>query len=815
MRRPLVIIALLYAGGILVGNLFAVPPVILVSAALGLAVATSLWSSARAWLLYPLMFFAGWSCFAVSTAVIFPKDLRRILGTHPQIATLRGLLTETPSVRFHERGDRTTIRTLAHVRVSAIQLQHQDWEPATGLIVVGTAGTTSNLFGGQTVEITGAASRPKPALAEGLFDYRSYLERLGIFYELQASSEQDWQIISSPAKPPLADRFREWGKRALARGLPCEDEALRLEWALTLGWKPALTEEVSEPFIRAATYHIFAVDGLRMAIVFGIVFGLLRVLGVPRAAAGVVLLPLIWFYVALTGWPASAIRATVMLTIIIFSWALKRPTDLINSLFAAALIILIWQPQQLFQAGFQLSFFVVLCLVLTVPILQDLTKRALAPDPLLAPHLRRQWPVLAVKAAHFFRDTLLTSFAAWVGALPLVAYYFHIVTPVSTPANLLAVPLCGFVLASNLASLLLAGWLPAGAELFNHAGWALMQCIRISSEWFAELPTAYYYVSAPALFTTCLYYFALLALVTGWLFAQPGRNWKIILLGIAIACWLGQAWHQSTLTTIRILPANGAAAIYFDAPGVKNDVLIDCGNENYVESVTKTFLRSQGVNRLSNLLLTQSDVRHMGGMQTIQELFKVKHIWASPVRFRSPAHRQILNAFNDTPEKMKTLQQGDRLNSWRILYPEADRHLPKADDNALVMLGVFGTTRVLLLSDLGPAGQRALLDDTQDMRADIVVSGLPTNGEPLSDAMLDAIQPRVIVVTDAEFPARERAKPKLRERLNKRNIPVLYTSSCGAVTLQLGKLNWTIRAMDGALVTSQNPGLQTGPRPEN
>src|SRR6266516_2241396 len=94
-----------------------------------------------------------------------------------------------------------------------------------------------------------------------------------------------------------ADRPLSRG-RALALGLPV-DESLRLEQALTLGDKTVLTEEVSEPFVRAATYHIFAVDGLRMGIIFGIFFALFRVLGLPRAWCGLVLIPVIWFYTAL------------------------------------------------------------------------------------------------------------------------------------------------------------------------------------------------------------------------------------------------------------------------------------------------------------------------------------------------------------------------------------------------------------------------------------------------------------------------------------------------------------------------------------
>ncbi len=255
-----------------------------------------------------------------------------------------------------------------------------------------------------------------------------------------------------------------------------------------------------------------------MAILFGIFFYLLRALGLSRAVCGLVILPLLWFYTGLTGWPASAIRATVMLSVVIIGWALRRPSDLINSLFAAAIIILVWEPRQLFQAGFQLSFFVVLCIILILPALRELGHRLTAPDPLLPEELHPRWRKTLRVPARYFGDLLLTSFAAWIGSLPLVAYYFHIVTPVSTPANVLAVPLCALVLISNLASLLLAAWFPAAAELFNHAGWFLMECIRVSSHWFAQWPAAYFYVPEPTLFTTGLYYAILLGVLTGWLF---------------------------------------------------------------------------------------------------------------------------------------------------------------------------------------------------------------------------------------------------------------------------------------------------------
>jgi competence protein ComEC len=797
MKRPLVPIALLFAGGILLGDHFVLRFPVLLCSAFALFVLALVWSACRRFVLYPLILLAGWIAMLVSSVSISPHDLRTLVGSEPRLATIRATIIETPSIRSREKPTGEAFRTLARAEVSEIQIAKEGWQPAHGKIVIGTTGALTNVFAGQTVEIAGVISKPKPAFVDGLFDYRAYLERHGIYYQLQAASEGDWQMLSSPAHSPLADRFRDWARQKLALGLPREDESLRLEWALTLGWKPALTEEVEEPFVRAATYHIFAVDGLRMAIVFGIFFGLFRALRIPRAISGMSLVPIIWFYVALTGWPASAIRASVMLTIVIAGWSLKRPSDLINSLFAAAIIILAWDPQQLFEAGFQLSFFVVLALILIIPVLQGSMKRALAPDPLLPAPLRRQWPGIVRVPTKYVWEIWLTSFAAWIGSLPLVAYYFNIFTPVSTPANLVAVPACALVLISNLASLLLAGWFPAAAELFNHAGWALMELIRVSSDWFARWPAGYCYVSAPSWTTTALYYLLLIAAFTGWLFVAPGRVWKWTGAALLICLWSWQTLQRAAVTELTILPEGGSAAIFLDGPGTSGDMLIDCGSASSFQFSTKPFLRSRGVNRLPNFVISHGDTRHGGGAELLAELFNIQTAWTSPVHFRSPAYRTAIATFSDPPGKLKIVASGDRLLNWTALHPSSEDHFSQGEDNAMALLGQFGPTRVLLLSDLGRSGQSALLQRHPDLKTDILVCGLPSHSEPLSDALLTQLHPQLIIITDAEFPASARAPSKLRDRLSTNSAPVVYTRSCGSIIIEFTKTGWSLRTMDG------------------
>jgi competence protein ComEC len=270
-------------------------------------------------------------------------------------------------------------------------------------------------------------------------------------------------------------------------------------------------------------------------------------------------------------------------------------------------------------------------------------------------------------------------------------------------------------------------------------------------------------------------------------------------------------WHWQVSRAqfqLTILPLNGAHSVFVDGPGQKDDWLIDCGNTNSVEFVTKPFLRAQGVNHVPRLLLTHGDLRYVGGTETLNQLFGVGEIYTSSIRFRSAKYRDLMSRLEHSPGRHHVINRGDEAGVWHVLHPDPSDKFPQADDNALVLFGEFHGTRVLLLSDLGRPGQEALRARQPDLRADIVVTGLPEQTEPLSNALLDAVQPRLIIVADSEFPATKRASPRLRERLAQRSASVLYTRFNGAVTVTIGKAGWDLRAMEGQRLSSGNLEFQ-------
>ena len=808
MRRPFVILAVPYVAGLWVGDFVEPIPVLALGGSLLLALATLALRRLRTALLPALLFLTAWTNLGLRTAALSPVDLRIVTPDSAAWMAIRGTLLQTPEERItalpprlsaRTPRDTNQVRSLAILSVSAIRLDHE-WRPASGMILATTPGRLpSGFWGGATVETRGVLEDPARPAAPGLFDYRTYLARRGIYRQLRVESTNDWHCLHAPNRPPWPDRFQAWARRVLALGLPAEDEAVQLQWAMVLGWKTALTSEVSAPFMRSGTMHVFAISGLHVALIAYILVALLRVVRVPRAACGAFAIPGLWCYTAATGWQASAVRSTVMMTIVIAGWSLRRPSDLLNSLAGAACVILLADPQQLFQASFQLSFFVVLSLALVTPPIRAWFDRWTQPDPLLPRDLQPGWRRRFDRPIQGIAHGVTTSVAAWLGSLPIVAAYFNLVTPVSILANLLIVPLSGLALACGLGSLVCGGWFPSLAILFNHSGWFWMTGMLRLSEWAADLPGAWFHVPAPGPATFVLYYALLAGLLTGWVFKRQHWVWAALALSLI---GLGALVHSRIFPepwTITVLPLRGGDSLWVAGPGTPPRVLIDAGDDTAAEFVVRPFLQAQGVNCIPAAVLSHGDLRHVGGFLPLSQAFRIEEAWCSPLPFRSAAYGDTLAQLPLRATFVTALARGDQAGPFEVLHPTATDQYALADDGALVLRTELNGWRILLCSDLGRRGQRALLarEPVDMLRADVVVASIPTHAEPLEPAFFRAADPRVIVLSAGDYPPGERPTRTLLARLNDRGATVFCTRDDGAVVITVRPNRCIVENMDG------------------
>ena len=185
MNRPFGAVILFYAVGLLLGKFFQPPLAALFLATFCVLVPVLVFGKIRLFLIWPLFILAGWTNLVFHTTIISPNDLRTLIGNQTEIVTVRGTLTEAPNIKIIQHDEQEVEHSLARVCVREIRRQ-DDWQPALGEIIITTPSVLgTNYFSGQSVEISGVIARPATPLADGLFDYRDYLQTRGVYYQLK------------------------------------------------------------------------------------------------------------------------------------------------------------------------------------------------------------------------------------------------------------------------------------------------------------------------------------------------------------------------------------------------------------------------------------------------------------------------------------------------------------------------------------------------------------------------------------------------------------------------------------------------------
>lgn len=794
MKRPLGWVIIYLALGIILGDVLSLAP------AVWLAIAFPTWffcllkGKARQLTLPLLLVVVGATNIAIHNAIVSPLDLRDQLNPEAQLLKIRGTI-ERVELRESDRDDGTTgFRTNARVRASGFQRGSDSWQPAYGaLLATAPIDATKWLHVGQEVSIFGICKLPPQAFARGMFDYRQYLARHGIYFEIEFESRADVDVTKeSPL--PWSRRFRAWAAGVLQRGLPQNDPAVGALQAIALGQRTALTDEMEEPFMRSGTMHLFAISGLHVGLVAGIMVALLRLLRIPREGVGWIVIPSLWFFAAVTGWQPSAVRATIMMSIVVLGWSLHRPIDLLNSLAAAAFLILLGDPRELFHAGFQLSFAVVASIAVLLPPLERLRQRIMRTDPLLPLELRPRWQQLLDGPARLLTMSLAVSVAAWAGSLPLIMLYFHLITPVSLIANLVIVQLGSLALASALGALICAPVAPFLTDLFNHSAWFFANAMMAGSRWFSDLPMAAFNTKAPPLITLICYYALLWVWTSGW-----GLRWRrtgsLISLGLALVGWFG--WHQAySRPSLAVLPLNGGHALFLENPGRQN-WLIDCGDNNNWRYRVRPFLQTRGVNRLDSLVLTHGDVRHAGAATNAVSEFAPRHIYLNPLPQRSMVYRDFEELAKNFNLPISRPVAGARLGPWTVLHPTRDDPNERADSTALVMKLDLGGACIVHIPDLDRDGWPALVGRQSAMQTDVVIASPAPGGKLEPSKIGHAFDPQALIVVDSEFPASDRVSDASWKAIEALGCDLFSTARDGSIEIRFGNDEITIDSSAG------------------
>jgi competence protein ComEC len=743
-RQPFVGLSLMAAIGIIIADFFRLPGAALIVVAIVLALCTAIiaWRPALP-ATYAIVGIGFFLLHNLETSNTEGQQLADGLGNRPRVVTAIGSVISEPKVA--PSGFATFLLKLSSVEFEGRkQSTRAVWQ-------VRWKGTPE--FGDE-LKLFGTAEVIAPPRNPGQFDMRSYLARRDIRRMLFVRYPEEGALIRHGGGNPIlrmAQNSRTWMQNALCRDLENSPEVESFLGGIVLGVRHDTPEDIEEPFQQTGTLHLFAVSGLNIAILAALLWMMARIARFSRKWATGLIIPLLFFYAAVTGLQVSSVRAAVMASILLGGFFFDRKVFVLNSLAAAAFFLFCWDTNELFSTGFQLSFAVVAAIIWLADPLSGFLRRWTAPDPFLPRSLLlgpRRW---MHSGFEWLCSATGVSLAAWLGSLPLVLWYFYIVTPISLLANLIVVPIAFFILGIALLSLLSTPLLTGLAVILNNANWLLAKLVLGTVQVLAHVPGGHFYVEHPH-------------------------------------------WPEKLVAKVTVLDVGAGSTVHLQAGSA--NWLFDCGNDRTYQRVVREYLHWAGVNRLSGLLLTHGDSLHLGGATQLLDDFPRIRVVDNAAPDRSAAHRKLQRLFREHGIKTNDLAAGDSFGLSRditahVLFPPHSFTSPIADDQAYVVhLVVAPATSILFMSDGGIRTEEALLATRLNLQSDIIIKGQHHSGESGSDGFLDATQPRLIIATSRDFPGYERISDRWAENLQKRGIKLFRQDETGAVTLRFRQNGW-------------------------
>lgn len=408
-----------------------------------------------------------------------PTMLRESLTPRPMVGTVRDIERTQHGIRI----------TLTKPVIEDVPLEMTPSQIRLSVrLKKGSAFELPNI--GDEITIRAGLMAPMgPALPHG-FDFARYFS----FRDIGAVGYglPPWEITAADASGSIANRFWSWRANLtdeIVRTLGTDTGGIAA--GLITGDGRAISEDDFDALRASNLYHIIAISGEHMMIISGVIFISLRLLllALPKRIAlrpegkpvvALISLMLVTVYLFVTGLPISAVRAYVMIALVLMAIMLRRQVDPMRSLAVTALLILLVDPPSLLDPGFQLSFAATLALVALVE------KRFLAALPLLERGKFRS-------SMHHIITLLLASVVAEAATTPLVISMFNNMSFYGVFANAVATPLVSLFLMPTVALFFIL--LPLGLHV-----WALdllnigVKALLGLAHFVAGLPYAQWFV---------------------------------------------------------------------------------------------------------------------------------------------------------------------------------------------------------------------------------------------------------------------------------------------------------------------------------
>jgi len=602
------------------------------------------------------------------------------------------------------------------------------------------------------------------------FDYKKYLlrKRIGTLFSVYPKSVticgQNKTFITG-----LREKLKTQSKMVL------NPEQSALLNGILLGDRVGISDVVRDDFAKAGVAHLLAVSGLHVGIVAGIIFFLFS--GVSLPVRSVLAITGIVFYALLVGNQPSVLRASIMLIIGYFGWLFAREKDILSAISSTALILLVYDPFMIYSVGFQLSFLATLGIVFITPIVQS------ALDS----------PFKKLNMA------LSVTLGAQLGIVPILIYYFHRLSLMTTISNLVVTPLLAPTLSMGMIASFIGLFSRCIAVPFYKLTGLFLDFLRGAAEFFASIPGGNINLGSSSFLTVFGYYAALV----GGLFYVKRKKFSLNLKRLTIfslVIFSIVVWFQaggSSLPknfTVNFLDVGQGDSILIRVPEGET-ILID-GGESY--NCMENHLIKLGVNKIDLLVLTHPHADHVGGLAGVVRDYNVGMVLDGGQPHTSSLYVNFLSMIEEKDVAYKIARSGqkfligdDRASRQAgieliVLHPK-DEFIVGTDsdlnNNSVVIKLRYGDVSFLFTGDIEEEAEKEILSGNGNLSCDVLKVPHHGSSSGCYVEFLKNVNPRVAVISVGKDNRYGHPANSTLKKLKELGIEIYRTDKDGTITI--------------------------------
>jgi competence protein ComEC len=508
--------------------------------------------------------------------------------------------------------------------------------------------------------------------------------------------------------------FKKTTRQRLLNGLN-EKQSL-LAGAIFFGIRTSGWHDLYENFRRAGMSHILAISGLHVSIVVLVVVWFSKKIKTGKAVSLVLVTTVLLIIMIVIDPRAPAIRAVITALIVSLSCLSRFRCKIIGLIGASSIIMLVENPVLAAEAGFQLSFIVVVSLCVLLP---SIKWRLIGPP--------RPNSSCRIMATHWFCSLWITGLCAWLVSAPIIMHLFGTVSPSGLLSSVPGVLVLTATLALGITRIVFGWWIidTPIQECFSVS----IDCLQWLANLFGDMPCSH----IPGL--NIGWYWVLLFLVWVSWWSLSVRNRKLVWISFVVLALLfitRFCYKSNSLTITTLDVGHGTCHIIKH----KNyNMLVDGGSRNNLDVGANTIvpkLLDLGIRYLDEIIITHSDLDHVAGIVDVINTFAVKKILIAPqtIQHKTKPLQLIIDLAKTKnipikeATKPKIIKRGKM--TMYIVSPEKKETFRSPNAMSVVLLIEIYGRRVLLTGDID---EKKIREIDSNITKHIDVIELPHHGQ--------------------------------------------------------------------------------------